>query len=239
MSTSPPAAYLRSQRSSSPFSVAIARRISTTSAATAAAIARAAQHVADHRLDLRGKRRRARDHARARQRHVLPGPGLVLLIAREGIDLGRERPGAAGRPQPHVDLVERAVVGLRRQRADQPLRQPGEILRAVERARAVRFRLRGVEIVDDDQIEIGGRRHLAAAELAEREDRGLLAAHTAVRLRRTSPRPRRCSARITTSASRAKASPACSADTVPDRMRAPIRNMCSWPNMRRRSRKSS
>ena len=40
-------------------------------------------------------------------------------------------------------------------------------------------------------------------------------------------------ARMSTSASRAKASPACSAETVPDRMRAPIRNMCSWPNWRR------
>ena len=37
-----------------------------------------------------------------------------------------------------------------------------------------------VEIVDDDEVEIGGRRHLAAAELAEREQRGLLAPDAAV-----------------------------------------------------------
>src|SRR5262249_39985893 len=44
---------------------------------------------------------------------------------------------------------------------------------------------------------------------------------------------------MSASASRAKASPACSADTVPDRMRVPIRNICSWAKMRMRSRKSS
>ena len=38
----------------------------------------------------------------------------------------------------------------------------------------------GIEIVDDDEIEIGRRRHLAAAELAERKQRGLLAADAAV-----------------------------------------------------------
>ena len=44
---------------------------------------------------------------------------------------------------------------------------------------------------------------------------------------------------MSTSASRANASPACSADTVPDRMRVPIRNICSCAKMRMRSRKSS
>ena len=39
-----------------------------------------------------------------------------------------------------------------------------------------------VEIVDHDQVEIGGRRHLAAAELAEREDRDLLPGDAAVQL---------------------------------------------------------
>ena len=40
----------------------------------------------------------------------------------------------------------------------------------------------GIEIVDHDQIEIGGRRHLAAAELAERQNRGFLAFDAAVQL---------------------------------------------------------
>ena len=92
-------------------------------------------------------------------------------------------------------MIERAVIGLRRQRADQPLRQAREILRAVERPRAVGLRLLGIEIVDDDQIEIGGRRHLAAAELAEREQRGLLPADAAVAAANSSSTAR-CSARI-------------------------------------------
>ncbi len=39
----------------------------------------------------------------------------------------------------------------------------------------------GIEIVDHDEIEIGVRGHLAGAEPAQREDRGLLAADAAVR----------------------------------------------------------
>ena len=38
----------------------------------------------------------------------------------------------------------------------------------------------GIEIVEQDQIEIGSRRHLAAAEPAHRQDRGLLPLDPAV-----------------------------------------------------------
>ena len=63
-------------------------------------------------------------------------------------------------------------------------------MRAVERTLAVGFRMLLVEIVDQDQIEIGARGHLAAAELAHGQHRGLLAAHMAVAWRRNCPRPR-------------------------------------------------
>ena len=115
---------------------------------------------------------------------MLPGPGIAFLVAGKAVDLRRQRAGAARRTQPHVDLVERAVIGLRRERVDQPLRQPREILRAVERALAVRFRGRRVEIVDQDQVEIGARRHLVAAELAHGEHRILLGSDAAVRRRK-------------------------------------------------------
>ena len=57
---------------------------------------------------------------------------LGLLIALEGVDAGRHRTRAARWSQPHVDGIERAVVGLRGQRADEPLRQTRKILRAIE-----------------------------------------------------------------------------------------------------------
>ncbi len=99
-SISPPAAYLRSQRASSPFSLAMACRISTTSAATAAG-SRLRQSTARMTVfDAGGKRRRARHHPRPRQRHVLPGPGFGLLVAREGVELvatGPERPDGRSR----------------------------------------------------------------------------------------------------------------------------------------------
>ena len=41
----------------------------------------------------------------------------------------------------------------------------------------------GIEVVDHDQVEVRARRHLAPAELSEREDRGLLARDAAVQLR--------------------------------------------------------
>jgi hypothetical protein len=56
-----------------------------------------------------------------------------------------------------------------------------EILRAVKRARAIGLRLVLVEIIDDDEVEIGRRRHLASAELAERQNRALLRAQPSVR----------------------------------------------------------
>ena len=143
-------------------------------------IAFAAQHSTDHRSDARGELRRAGHHARPCERQMLPGPGFGLLIACERLDAGRHRPGASRWTQPHVDMIERAVIGLRRQRADQSLRQPREILRAIQRPRTVGVRLLRVEIVDDDEVEIGRRRHLAATELAERQQRGLLASNTAV-----------------------------------------------------------
>ena len=143
-------------------------------------VALAAEHFVDHRVDASGESLRRRHDAPARERHVLPGPGLAFLIAVEAVDLRRQRTGTARRPQPHIDLIEHAVIGLHGQRADQALGQPGEILRAVERPLAVGIRIVLVEIVDHDQVEIGARGHLPGAEPAEREDRGLLAADAAV-----------------------------------------------------------
>ena len=107
------------------------------------------------------------------------------------------------------------------------LGQPGEILAAVEPSRTVRFRMLGVEIVDHDQVEIRRRRHLAAAELAERQHRRLLRRATRPwQLGEILPRSRGAasgSARIgePRETPRRPARPT----TVPERMRVPIRNM--------------
>jgi len=60
-----------------------------------AGLAPARQHVADHRLDLAAKLGRSRNHAGAGQRHVLPRPGLMLLIFRESVDARRQRSRAS------------------------------------------------------------------------------------------------------------------------------------------------
>src|SRR6266852_6274831 len=115
---------------------------------------------------------------------MLPGPCVVLLISGKTVDLGRERAGASGGTKPHIDRKS-VVIGLRGERADQALRQPRKILRAVEPARADRVRTVGIEVVDDDEIEIRTRRYLAPAKLPERQDRGQLSCDAAVQLRET------------------------------------------------------
>ena len=112
---------------------------------------------------------------------MLPGPGLGRLVVDEGLQLRGDRPLLPRRPQPHVDLVQRALGGRRRQRADQALRQARVVLLRRQRPRAVRLRRRVVEVVDEDEVEIGGGGHLAPAELAHGDDGRAAARHLPVR----------------------------------------------------------
>ncbi len=154
-------------------------------------VARAAQHIPDDLLDARGKGRRAGHDACARQREMLPRPGFALLIAsrmnRAWSRPGPERPDGRNRMS---TLIERAVVRLRRERTHQPLRTR-EVLPAIERARPVGLRVLLVEVIDDDEIEIGGRGHLATAELAQRQHGDLLP-RQACHARATNACPRHC-----------------------------------------------
>src|SRR5262249_38599878 len=54
---------------------------------------------------------------------------------------------------------------------------------AIEAARTPRFRMLGIEVIDDDEVEIRARRHLVPAELPQREDRGLLPCDAAMQVR--------------------------------------------------------
>ena len=74
--------------------------------------------VADGRLDARAQRRRPRDDARARQRHVLPGPGLARLVVRRSsraawrpVPSGRTGAGAC-RPRRAMPSAVGAVKAL-------------------------------------------------------------------------------------------------------------------------------
>ncbi len=75
-------------------------------------VALAAQRAMDHRFDPFGKSGGSRNDARARQGHMLPRPGFFLVVVIEGFKRRRERPGPTGGTQPHVHVVEPAVVGL-------------------------------------------------------------------------------------------------------------------------------
>ena len=113
---------------------------------------------------------------------MLPGPGLPGLVALEGREAGGERAGIAGGPQPHVGVVQHALRGRRRHRRDEPLRQAGEILRGRQRPLARRVLGVALDLVEQDEIEVGRHRHLAARHLAEGQQRHRRPRHHAVAL---------------------------------------------------------
>ena len=91
------------------------------------------------------------------------------------------RPLVAGGPQPEVDLVETLLPAVGEDSA--------AMSRWVSRAKyCMTLSGRGpvgmfrsaLEIIDQDQVEVGGRRHFAAAELAHGNDGDLLTGHRAV-----------------------------------------------------------
>ena len=103
----------------------------------------------------------AADETQAGQRHMLPGPGLFVLVVTKCIEAHGNRARPAGGTQAHVDLVQLPFCRRRREAGDQALRQPGEpVLRIVRTG-----------IVDHDQVQIGAGGHLLAAELAHAEHR--------------------------------------------------------------------
>ena len=95
-------------------------------------------------------------------------------------ELGRERPLAPGGPEPHVDVVEAPGLGRRGQGRDEPLRQPRIVERRAEPLAAARLAGVGGKIVDQNEVEIGGRGHLARTELAEPDHRDPAAANAAM-----------------------------------------------------------
>ena len=94
--------------------------------------------------------------------------------------MGRERTLAPGGPEPHVDFVQAARFGRRGQGRDEPLRQARIVKRWTQSLPAVRLARVGGKIVDEHEVEIGGRGHFARAELAERDNRDPAAANAPV-----------------------------------------------------------
>ena len=141
------------------------------------------QRGVDDRFNLFRKCRGRTNDARAGQRQMFPGPGIVGVIAAEGFQADGNRPFVAGRAEPHVDIVKPTLRGVRRQRRNEPLRQT----RIVKWNRQRFFTIRSLHIVgrivDEDEIEVGACRHFPPAKLAHRNDGKAAAGNTARTLR--------------------------------------------------------
>ncbi len=96
---------------------------------------------------------------------MLPGPGLIQLIARERRQRADQQPGIAGRPQAHIHLVQCPGNRLGIEHVDHPLPQPGEELATLDRSLTIGIGLR-ITVVDKHQIQIGAMPQLNTADLA-------------------------------------------------------------------------
>ena len=103
------------------------RRMSAASASTWAASCGSASTSAIAAATSAPSALRPGDHAGPGQRQMLPGPGLLGLVAAEGGERGGDRPLPAGGAEPHVDLVEDAVGHRRGERRDQRLGEAGVV----------------------------------------------------------------------------------------------------------------
>ena len=137
ISISPPARCFRSNRRSPGCCCAMRRRMAATSPASFAG-SRGRVRIACSAVSTScGEAAVAGDHPCARERHMLPGPGIGLLIAPESPEAGGDRPGIARGPQPHVDLIEPALAGGRGDGGDHALRQAGVVMDRRQRLRPV------------------------------------------------------------------------------------------------------
>ena len=68
-------------------------------------IAALRQHLHHRLADLFARAIRPCQHPRPAQRHMLPRPGVFLLIAGKTVEADRQRPLRTLRPQPRIDFV--------------------------------------------------------------------------------------------------------------------------------------
>ena len=110
--------------------------------------------------------RGAGDGARLDPRVALPVAAMGLQVVVEEHRAGRQRPAVAEGPQPHVDAEHAALGGALAQQPDHEPAQAREEILVVDAARA-----RGGALVgkQEDQVDVGGKIELAAAELAHAE----------------------------------------------------------------------
>ena len=101
-----------------------------------------------------------------------------------------DRARFARRPQPHIHVVEPSFGGGSGDRTDQSLAQPREISCGRQWLRAVGSLAAGRDVIDQDQIQIGGEGHLAAAEAAHPDHRETASRHPAVAVRELGFHPR-------------------------------------------------
>ena len=118
---------------------------------------------------------------RPRERHVLPGPGVLFMVAAEGGGFGGNRPRAARGAQPGIDLVESTLGGVRAESIRQALAEACVVVARRKPLGTVGLHIHpALGAIDEDHVEVAVEGHLAAAELAQAEDREGRAPYRAV-----------------------------------------------------------
>src|SRR6185437_2422419 len=117
----------------------------------AVAVARPQEDVAHAGHDLVAKCGRPANDTRAGQRHLLPCPGELGMVAAEGGKARGERALGSRWPESHIDLIEAALRRDRRDRIDETLAEPRKIRRNRQRPLAVGQLDTVGRVINDDQ----------------------------------------------------------------------------------------
>ena len=94
----------------------------------------------------------------------LPGPAAGVVIRHRALDAHDHRPASPFRPQPHIDPVDPAQLGLLGQQADEFAGHKVEEFEIADWPRAVG---RAVVFAEEDQVDVAGVVQFQAAELAQ------------------------------------------------------------------------
>ena len=179
----------------------------------------------------------AGDGADLDERLPFPGAAQRVVVGERAGQRARQRAAVAFGPQPQIDAIGLAAVGVRRQQPHDLADDAGEELVVADAGDALAARGPFL-VVDEHQVDVAGVVQLLAAELAEGEDdaAGRLAGRRCTARRSACRRCRRAVARATSraaSATREMSRVISSSGRSRMMSLVPMRSICRWRKRRK------